>query len=104
MFQHERHEGFSDEAWDRLTGGLGLVCPLCRGTGATASVPGADMAVLFCSTKDGKVLAACNSPECRKWVDATVFFKTADLKSRPWPKPFLGKCPNGHELKIEVSG
>jgi len=117
-FRHERPANVSDKWWFNMVGQL-YSCPLCKGDGFLERPMDhliVDTGLLFIKTLDQRVMVGCTEGNCTKWVDATDAFQRPEAprhvgidivprqKSANVPiKKFEGKCPNGHDIVIEIT-
>lgn len=94
-FRHERPK-VSDHFWLQMTAGI-MRCPLCRGVGKLnrpVESPILDTGLIFCRTREDRILVGCPEPLCVKWIDCTEFFRVKGPR-------FEGRCELGHEMMID---
>lgn len=111
-FRHERPPNITDVLWYKMVGQAAR-CPLCKGVGFVDRPIDSliiDSGLIYVKNNDKRVLVACPTPACVKWLDATDAFQSTEVSiSNPTPKvadlpqkTFVGKCSEGHEITIDI--
>ena len=110
-FRHERPPAISDQLWLKIAG-KEFRCPLCKMLGYIERPVDhliVDTGLIYIRNSENRVLVGCPDPACTKWVDSTEAFTAKEMSVAPQQKTaqvpqrnFTAKCPNGHDVTIEI--